>query len=480
MNFLRRSARWLAATVTSVLTAITHPRAGWGWSMLNRTGINYAGEVKADANSIVQACVRWAQRNSSEAPPILEQWNEERRDWDQIYFDELLSLVAHPNGWYSGNTMLRAVIADYMLAGDAYLLKVRARSGRVVQLWWAPESTMTPKGDDRDDTVFISHYEYRPGGGEATNIRVEDVWHLQDGQDPENPRKGLSAMKSLFREIFTDDEAANMTAVLLKNMGVPGVIISPKSGTMPVAAGKEIKEQFRSDFGGDKRGEALVTGGAVDIHQFGFSPEQMQMRSLRGIPEERITAVVGINSAVLGLGAGLATTKVGATLKEYREEAFESFLVPLWRALAEGLTEQLIPDFKGVDSRWRLVFDLTKVRVLQEDEDRRADNLGRRLEAGGITVAEYRRALGMIVLPEHEVYLRKSGVIAVPAGLSPEEQGAVPVVEPTMQELVAAELERQLAVRGAQELVVLPAPQRKVQIIERTGKLISRVITEEG
>ena len=85
----------------------------------------------------------------------------------------------------------------------------------------------------------------------------------------------------------------------------------------------------------------------------------------------------------------------------------------------------------------------------------------------------------MIVLPEHEVYLRKSGVIAVPAGLSPEEQAAVPAVEPTMQELVAAELERAFAVRAAQELVALPAPQRKVQIIERTGKLISRVITEE-
>jgi hypothetical protein len=69
-------------------------------------------------------------------------------------------------------------------------------------------------------------------------------------------------------------------------------------------------------------------------------------------------------------------------------------------------------------------FDLTKIRVLQEDENKSAERLGAMLGSGGITVAEYRRALGYIVLPEHEVYLRAGSVKPVPAGLSPEEQVA--------------------------------------------------------
>jgi HK97 family phage portal protein len=408
-----------------MLRVLRHPRAGgWGLGLLNRTSVNYAGLVQADANSIVQACIRWAQRNFSEAPPILEQWNADRQDWDQHYRHELLGLLRRPNPYYSGTTLFKAVIADLMVGdgggGNAYILKLRSASGRTVQLWWAPAHLMEPKSDD--DGVFITHYEYRPGGGAGSiALRVQDVIHFRDGMDPANPRKGMAPMKSLFREIFTDDEAANMTASLLGNLGVPGLIIVPSEGRIPRDVATYIQEQYQDRYTGDKRGTPLVLEGAARVEQFGFSPEQMQLRSLRGIPEERITALIGINAAVLGLGAGLSTTKVGATLREYREEATESFMVPLWHELGEELTRSLLPDFEDGDD-WRLVFDLSKVRVLQEDVERRAESLGKRLEAGGITVAEYRRALGMVVKPEHEVYLRRAAVVPVPAGLSPDEQ----------------------------------------------------------
>lgn len=90
------------------------------------------------------------------------------------------------------------------------------------------------------------------------------------------------------------------------------------------------------------------------------------------------------------------------------------------------LTDQaLIPDFRSEQSGWRVVFDLAKVRVLQEDEHRRTEHLIKLLDSGGISVAEFRRALGMVALPEHELYLRKNGVTPVPAGLSPEDQAKI-------------------------------------------------------
>lgn len=227
-------------------------------------------------------------------------------------------------------------------------------------------------------------------------------------------------MKCLFREIYTDDEAANMTASLLRNMGVPGVIISPAQGTMSREAAEGVKESYMEKFSGDKKGEPMVMAGATKIEQFGFSPEQMQLRSLRGIPEERITARVGINSAVLGLGAGLATTKVGATLREYREEAFESFMVPMWKRIGRTLTHQLLPFFKGAD--WRASFDLSKVRVLQEDEQKRAESLSKQLLAGGITRAEFRHDLGRVIADSDKVYYLPKGVVPVADDLSPEDQ----------------------------------------------------------
>lgn len=398
--------------------------SGTGWGFLNRTSFNYQS-ARPEANSIVEACVRWAQRNFRGAPPILESWNDQRKDYDQHQHDDFLSLLRRPNPYYTGTTLFRATVADYMLNGDAYWVKRRSTTQRVLQYWWAPSSLMEPRGLSGDDTVFIDHYDYSPSG-RPIRLEPEDVIHFQDGIDPTNSRKGLSPMMSLFREILTDDEAANMTAALLINLGVPGVIISPEHGTIGPEAAEKIKEMYQAKFTGDKRGEALVMAGQTKIQQFGWSPEQMQLRNLRGIPEERVTAVLGINSAVIGLGAGLSTTKVGATLKEYREEAVESFMVPLWEDMMTTLTDQaLIPDFRSEQSGWRVVFDLAKVRVLQEDEHRRTEHLIKLLDSGGISVAEFRRALGMVALPEHELYLRKNGVTPVPAGLSPEDQAKI-------------------------------------------------------
>ena len=418
---MRATGRFLNAATAAVLTTMRHPRASLSsWMLLNRTKINYAREVDASANSIVISCVRWVQRVFTEAPPIVERWVNDRQEWEQHMREEVLDLLERPNGFYNGATLWKATVADLLLTGSAYWVKVRSASGRVVQLWWAPESLMSPKADPNDPTVFISHYEYTVDGTPVL-LRDADVVQFRDGIDPANPRKGLSAMKSLMREIFTDDEAANMTASLLRNMGVPGVIISPKGDRIGSEAAERVKEVYKQKFSGDLKGEVMVMEGATEIQQFGFSPEQMQMRALRGIPEERITAVLGVNAAVVGLGAGLATTKVGATLREYREEAFESTIIPMYRELGSELTHQLLGDFEGGQDA-RIVFDLAKVRVLQDDENKRAERVRGLVTDGLLTVAEGRRSLGWVVSEEHDVYLRRRGIAAVPSGKSPEEQ----------------------------------------------------------
>src|SRR5690606_40896371 len=68
----------------------------------------------------------------------------------------------------------------------------------------------------------LSYYDYRPiGGGPAVRLPVRDVVHFrQDALDPDNPRKGLSKLRTLLREVWTDEEAANFSASILHNMGV--------------------------------------------------------------------------------------------------------------------------------------------------------------------------------------------------------------------------------------------------------------------
>ena len=194
-----RGARgWLNQATATTVGGLRHPPGVGGWLMLNRTNINYAREVSPNANSIIIACVRWVQRVFSEAPMLLQEWLDDRGDWEGIHRDELLDLIERPNPYYNGTSLWKATVADVMMSGTAYWIKVRSATGRVVQLWWAPEAIVAPKNDPSQPTVFITHYEYSPNGVPIP-LRVEDVIQFRDGIDPANPRKGLSPIKALLR-----------------------------------------------------------------------------------------------------------------------------------------------------------------------------------------------------------------------------------------------------------------------------------------
>ena len=94
----------------------------------------------------------------------------------------------------------------------------------------------------------------------------------------------------------------------------------------------------------------------------------MDLKALRRIPEERVTAVFGLPAIVAGLGAGLDRSTF-ANFKEAREAAYESNIIPTQRLLGAELKTQLLADFVGETDTWDLEFDLARVRVLQEDED---------------------------------------------------------------------------------------------------------------
>ena len=397
----------------------------WNY-LLPRTKFNYEREVgDGFGSTVIMAPIFWIARTFPEAPVALEVDGEIERE------HEMLDLLQKPNPFYSGHELEMATIISFSMQGNAYWIKIRNAQRKVIQLWYVPHWMMKPKWPD-NGTEFISHYEYVPKSGDKIKIEIEDVVHFRFGLDPRNIRLGLSPMGSMFREIFTDDEASNFTASLLRNMGIPGVVISPdtEEGVTSPADKRSIKRFFKKNFGGDKRGEPLVLSAKGKVSTFGFSPQELDLGKLRSIPEERITALLGIPAAVVGFGTGLEQTKVGATMAELREMAYESCIVPMQRLVAIKLENDLLPDFEGENSKYKVVYDLAKVRVLQEDQNKKAIRNDTMVRGGWILVAEARKEMGLEVRPEHEIYLRSFNMIAVPAGLNPDEQNPVIPVTP--------------------------------------------------
>ena len=395
--------------------------------------IDYVNEVGDGTNSdVVMAPVQWMMRTFPEAPIRMRTYDKDGEE-EMIVDHKLLDLLSNPNESYPSETLWASTILSYAVDGNAYWLKVYSNSGKVVQLWWVPHTLISPvqPWELRDDeSQFINYYRYTVPGRGDYYIDPDGVVHFRFGQDIENPRKGLSPLKSAVREIFSDQEAANWTAALLKNGAVPGLMVAPDpagggSGRVGDAALKATKTYLESQFTASNRGRPHVSSMPMKIEQFGFSPEQMDLKVVRRLPEERVSALLGIPAIVAGLGAGLDRSTF-ANMSEAREMAWESNVIPTQRIFAATLSMQLLrKDFMAKESGTpgrgnkraptEIYFDNSDVRVLQEDENNKVTRLNTGVKGGWIRVSEARREQNLATNEFDEVYLRNPAMIEVMA-----------------------------------------------------------------
>lgn len=335
--------------------------------------------------------------------------------------------------WYSGALLRAALVLSYWVDGNAYALKVRDRLLRVVQLWYVPHWMIEPRGAI-DGSTFLTHYDYTPAG---TTLRLDpsEIWHIRQGIDPRNPLKGWSGLKTALREIYTDEKAAHFAAALLKNGARPGVILAPRNDSKKTIAKEDrdaIKVQFIQDFGGDNIGAPMVFGQPTELTEFGFSPEQLKLGDIRDVPEERLTAITGIPAAVVGFGTGLQGVKVGATLREYREQAWDNSIIPTLQLFAEEYDGQVLPDFVGDRDLVRLQtgWDLRDVRALLDTELAKAKVAGELTGRGLLSRDEGRGRVGHRPIggPLGEAFLTQPGVEGEepPAPAAPGDESEEP------------------------------------------------------
>lgn len=394
------------------------------WQQLQALGLPNETEYRnligdGSGASIVGAVVNWMQRTFPEAPlQVLRPSTDGENDTESLPDHPMLERIEQPNDYYDDGVLWMGTLLSWVVDGNGYWIKIRSAAEKVVQLWYAPHFCIEPKAPTLGEG-YLDHYEYRPGRGQRYELRPQDVMHFRFGLDPANPLKGRSPLKEQLRELYSDEEAARFSAALLRNLGVPGLVITPGQGAnLKSKEDRDTLKQAMTDrFGGSNRGKPLVLSAPVIVSQFGFSPEQMSLRDLRSIPEERVTAALGIPAAVVGLGVGLAQTKVGATMKELRELATEQTLVPTWRIFAKQLKKGLLPDFE-TDKRVGVAFDTSNVRVLQEDMDKLHERVRGDVQAGIVSVARAQGRLGYHVDESQNVYLRALNLLERPEGSS--------------------------------------------------------------
>lgn len=347
-----------------------------------------------DSNSAVFACLQVIATALSEPPLRVYRVNAgERVEQDNTPLGDLL---AHPNPHLSLSALLAYVSNCLHIDGNAYWRKLRAgnpETGNVVELWPISPTRMELK-TERGSKDFISSYRYHKGPARYDDIAPANIVHFRMGLDDRDHRLGCSPLKRLAREVSSDDQATRYADRLLANFAAPGLSVEFDKDTQSIDkdVADEIKARIQATYSGDNVGAVSVLSPGARLQSHGFSPEQMDMKTLHRVPEERIAAVLGVPAIVAGLGAGLDRSTY-SNFAEAREAFTEMKLVPFWRSLSDTITMSLVPDFMS-DRGISVEFMIDEVRALQDDQNAKAVRLQTYVSAGILDPDEARAEIG--------------------------------------------------------------------------------------
>lgn len=394
---------------------------GGPWGLLPGTRYDYRREAGLPhLNGVVLTAINWIRRTWTEAPFVIHR--PVRGDKPDVLMEHpALELLARPNRYYDDSVLWSGTLTSLLTYGNSFWFKERAGGGNVVGLVYIPHWQIAPLYP-KDGSAFISGYRYQIDG-EFIDYPESEIVHLRYGMDIASPRMGLSPLAAELRSIATDNEIANFSACLLRNMGIPGVIISPAKEEIDITPDQrqELKKQYQEAFTGDGRGGALFPSLPIKVDMPAFSPDQLALDKLARLTIPRICAAIGLDPLMLGLPSD---SKTYANVGEAREAAYEGMLIPLQAEISSQLTNQLLEtgDVIGTARGDRYGRNYSAVRVLQEDTDALFKRLTAAVGGPWMSRNEAREQIGLVAVEGGDELYEPRGAGGFGAGEEEREE----------------------------------------------------------
>lgn len=340
----------------------------------------------------------------------------------------LLDLVDCPNEFVDRDSLLAALAMDYSASGNGYLYKARSRYGEVLELWWVPSWQIRPYwGSERE---FIGSYVYTVNGRDYPLPRA-DVVHIRFGQDADNPRLGVNRLTPVLREVVAINAVATTFAALMRNRGIPGVLLTPKGPDVEIRAdvAKLMQEEWQDRYSGEGTGKPFIPRYPMEVARLALSAQEMDLAALASIPERKVCSALRIPALLLHLHEERATFN---NLKTAKKQGYEECLQPIGRRFARAFDHQLLSEWEPKGTRLRCGWDYSPVAALQEERTEVFRQNTMAVRGGWLTVNQALQRAGFAPVPGQDIFLRGGG--GSPGGGNALASGEAPQADGTPSE----------------------------------------------
>ena len=387
------------------------------------------------------------------------------RDGHALDDHPLRALIKRPNPFMGEHLLWETTVLYLYLSGNAFWVKVRSRSGRVVELW--------PLRPDRlrivpDDRRFVAGYIYEIGGHQYP-LDTADIVHFKFPH-PIYDYWGLSPLQAALRRIVIDNETADFTKVLLQNNATPSIAVTTQNA-IDQATADRLSIRWREKFGGRNRGGPAFLQAGMDIKTIGLSMKDLAFPDLDASSQQRVLVAIGVPPVLLGQEATFSN------YAQARMSFYEDTAEPLQSRLDDRLESDLLYADFDASQDLELKFDTSKVSALRPVRELRWQNAQAGVQGGWLSVNRALAMVGEAPEPDGDVYLRPQTTLAVPvaslsAGCQAESKRSAAECSPrvTLRDWARGEFRRQ-----AQDVMRALKSCRRPFSAEQAGEIAAEI-----
>jgi phage portal protein BeeE len=377
MNFLQSLTRAAWPPSGGVLEAL-YQQLGGGGLALNQT---LGGKIEEIDNGYTSLVMRAFGGDSIVFACMMARMNlfcEMRFQWRQVRFQEpgklfgtpALDILRHP--WANATTadLLKYVITDADIAGNAFLVRTVESTGPVIKRL-RPDWVTMILGSHADPNIQAGDVGaeflgilYHPGGRAMGRAPVPydrgEIAHFAPVPDPLAAYRGMSWLTPIMREVMGDQAATEHKLRFFENGATANLVI--KTDLRDPVKFQEWVAAFEQQHAGSVNAyKTLYMTPGVDATVIGANMQQIEFKATQGAGETRICAAARVPAAIAGVSEGLQGSSLNAGNLSAEMRLFgEMTMRPLWRNLC-GSLESIVPP----PARAELWYDDSDIPALQ-------------------------------------------------------------------------------------------------------------------
>lgn len=324
----------------------------------------FSAQVKRAA---VLSEARFTWRNNATSPTPGRTWGSSalsvfERPWQNATTGDLIARME----WHAG------------LAGNAYVFRDRAkRRLKVLRPDWviivlgSDAEPDDPAGAIDADVLGYAYYNGGPNkaGAKPVTLLPADVAHWAPLPDPEGQHVGMAWLTPAIREMQVDRLVTEHKMAFFRNGATPNLVVKGIVAKDPGDFTKIVDELESQHTGVGNAYRTIYLKAGADASVVGANLQDLDLKSVQGAGETRVSALSGVPAAILGISEGLQGSSLNqGNLGQSRRIWGDTWCYPSWRSLCASL--HTISDAPSDSDLW---FDAAGVSFLREDAADLAD-----------------------------------------------------------------------------------------------------------